>query len=290
MAWHSSVLSALVASTVLSAMPQARTEQAREAGQTLTTLPAVLRCAHDALGGHAYVDAVKALRWISETRPAPGVSGPVPSRTDTGFVFPSRYRRLDQPLGDGGLPAGIVGVDGATVLSGLVGWAAPDGDSVGAITTARHAFARDVLAWLVSPLPAAGVTLSFQGLQTDEDVPRLVLRATGADGFDATLLLDSSTCQPVGLVYERPANIGDVMRERRRAGQAGGGPASLSTPAAGETRLERIDFAGYRSFEGIRFPTMLRRSIDGHPYIEERVTDVQVNPALPGDYFAPANR
>jgi hypothetical protein len=284
-----SVMSVLVASTVLSVMPQARTEQSNGAGQTPTTLPAVLRCAHDALGGHATVTAVNALRWTSETRPAPGVSGPVPSRFETAFVLPNRYRRWNQPL-SGGLPASIIGMDGATILSGLVGWSAPDDDAARTLGTARHTFARDVLAWLVRPLPAADVTLSFAGLRRDDGDERLVIRAAGEGGFDATLLLDSRSCEPVALLYERPANMADVMRERRRVGAASGGPAELAASASGQTRLERVDLEDYRSFGGIRFPTMLRRSTGGQPDVEERVTDVQVNPELPGDYFTPARR
>jgi hypothetical protein len=41
----------------------------------------------------------------------------------------------------------------------------------------------------------------------------------------------------------------------------------------------------YRAFDGIRFPTTWRRTIDGVPDAEQHVTTIEINPTFDADTF-----
>ena len=63
--------------------------------------------------------------------------------------------------------------------------------------------------------------------------------------------MDRETCVPIALQY--------------------------NTVTAAMGGLARVDLLEYRPFGGIRFPTVLKTSIAGQPYREERVTSIEVN-------------
>lgn len=248
------------------------------------TLAAVVSCAHEALGGATVVNAVKALRWTSETGPAPGVTGPVPSQHEMAFVLPDRYKSAATSAT---LPGGVVGFNAGTLLTSMGGRSMP-GDPGPALALARGQFARHLLMLLVRISAIVPATLSFRGIEADGDQQRLAVHAVGPDGFNATLLLDPQTCQPAALTYVRPANLADLRREQApgTTGRGSAGAFSAFMPAPGEMRTVRVDLTDHRSFGGLRFPTVLKTSIGGRANSEERVTSVHVNPAMPPDYFA----
>jgi hypothetical protein len=205
-----------------------------------------LTCIQTALGGTAAFAAVSSLYITGATKPLQD-SGmrPVPGTRTISVVFPDRYRLADvgQPLmaGEGGMSS-TVGFDRGVVLSNP-----RHPDAKRAEVSARQNFARQMLMRLPRKLP--GVRLS-QDVTTDAGRERLAVEALGPDGFRATLLADSGSCVPIALQY---------------------GVTGIVTSAW------RVDLSEYRTFGGIRFPTVLRESRDGLPYREERVTSVEVN-------------
>ena len=109
------------------------------------------------------------------------------------------------------------------------------------------------------PRKMPGVKL-VQRAASDSGRDRLAVEASGTEGFRSTLLVDRSTCVPVALLYN-----------------------SVTPSLSG---LARVDLSGYRRFGGIGFPTILRTSIAGSPYREERVMSVEVNTAAAAKVFA----
>jgi hypothetical protein len=215
-----------------------------------------LTCIQSALGGTAAFAAVSSLHIEGETKPLQE-SGfrPPPGTREISVVFPDRYRRaqLGRPFrpGEAGLSS-IVGFDKGVILSSP---AHPDPKR--AEVSAQHDFARQMLMRL--PRELAGVRLQ-QRVTSDSGRDPLAIEASGADGFKATLLVDRGTCVPIALQY--------------------------STVTAALSGVARVDLSGYRAFGGIRFPTMLRTSIAGQPYQEERVTSVEVNTPAAAKAFA----
>ena len=206
-----------------------------------------LTCIQTALGGTGAFAAVSSLYITGATKPLRD-SGmrPVPGTRVISVVFPDRYRLADvgQPLmaGEGGMSS-TVGFDRGVVLSNP-----RHPDAKRAEVSARQNFARQMLMRLPRKLP--GVRLS-QHVTTDAGRERLAVEALGTDGFRATLLADRGSCVPIALQFV-------VVTGTVKAAW-------------------RVDLSEYRAFGGIKFPTMLRESINGLPFREERVTSVEVN-------------
>jgi hypothetical protein len=202
-----------------------------------------LTCIQDALGGTAAFAAVSSLYIKGETKPSQ-TSGlrPLPGTREISVVFPDRYLRADiaRP-GEGGLNS-IVGFDKGVLLSSPRG---PDAER--SELSAHKDLARQMLMRLPRKLP--GVRLS-QRVTSDSGRDRLAIEASGVDGFRATLLVDRGTCVPIALQYMSSGVISGVRR---------------------------VDLLEHRPFGGVRFPTVLKTSIGGRPFMEERVTSIEVN-------------
>jgi hypothetical protein len=211
-----------------------------------------LTCIQRALGGTDAFVAVSSLYIASTTKPLQD-SGPrpVPGSREISVVFPDRYRRADrgQPLrpGEGALMS-TVGFDGNVLLS-----SPRHPDPKRSEVDARHDFARHMLTRLPRKLPSVRLA---RRVTIDSGRERLAVEAVGTGGFRATLLADRGSCVPVALQF-----------------------AIVSI-------AWRIDLSEYRTFGGIRFPTVLRESRDGLPFREERVTTVEVNTPTAARGFA----
>jgi len=105
------------------------------------------------------------------------------------------------------------------------------------------------------PRTLPGVKLS-QHVTTDSGRERLAVEAFATDDFRATLLADRGSCVPIALQFV-------VVKD-----------------------AWRVDLSEYVTFGGIKFPTVLRESINGLPFREERVTSVEVNTPAAAKGFA----
>lgn len=204
-----------------------------------------LTCIQDALGGTAAFAAVSSLYMTAETKPSRD-SGwrPLPGTRELSVVFPDQYLRVEQPSAPGqrGMSS-IVGFDKGVILS-----SPRHPDEKRAEVSAHQDFARQMLMRL--PRTLAGVRLSQRQI-SDSGQDRLAIEASGADGFRGTLLVDRESCVPIALQY-------------------------LTTGAA-VSGTTRVDLSEYRLFGGLQFPTVLKTSVGGQPFHEERVTSVEVN-------------
>lgn len=213
-----------------------------------------LTCIQNALGGSAAFAAVSSLYIKGDTKPSQD-SGPrpIPGTREISVVFPDRYLLAQQPSRprDSALSS-MVGFDKGVLLS-----SPRHPDAKRAEASAHRSFAHQMLMRL--PRKLAGVRLS-QRVTSDSGHERLAIEASGADGLKATLLVDRETCVPIALQY--------------------------NTVTASMSGLARVDLSEYRPFGGIRFPTVLKTSIAGQPYHEERVTSIEVNSPAAARAFA----
>lgn len=212
----------------------------------VTDTKSSLVCIQNTLGGTGTFATVSSLYIKSETKPLRTSGGPIPGTREISIVFPDRYFRADrgQPFRPGEPElSSFIGFDRDAILS-----SPKPPDKKRAQASAHQYFAREVLMRL--PRTLEGVNLA-QATITDSGRERLAITASGSDDLKATLIVDRSTCVPVALQF-------DTVR-----GFVSG--------------LARIDLSQYRSFGGIRFPTLLRMSIAGQPHQEEQVTSIEVN-------------
>lgn len=206
-----------------------------------------LACIQNALGGTAAFAAVSSLHIKAEMRPSQD-SGmrPLLGTREINVVFPDQYRRdeVGRPPDPGESELrSAAGFDGGVVLS-----YPRHPDPKLAAVLARQDFERQMLMRL--PRQLASVSLS-QRVTTDSGHERLAIDASGTGGTKSTLLVNRDTCVPLALLY--------------------------NTVTPSRSGVARVDLSGYRTFGRVRFPTVLKTSIGGEPYREERVTLVEVN-------------
>ncbi|MEO8484390.1 MAG: hypothetical protein ABI634_19440 [Acidobacteriota bacterium] len=215
-----------------------------------------LACIQEALGGVRAFANVSSLRFFGETKPAVS-AGPrsLPGTREIRVVFPDSYKRIDlgQVPGVAGATLGsTIGFDHSLMLS-----APRSPDLAQSMRSARLDFARQM--WPRFPRSAAGVTVSPRVIR-EGSRERVALDLAGSDGFQATLLADAVSCVPMALEY--------------------------STTTQRPSTMTRVDLSEYREFGGIRFPTVLATSTDGHATVVEHVSRIELNAPDSRQYFA----
>lgn len=223
--------------------------QVAQQHQPAAETTSVLTCMQDALGGTAAIAAVSSLHIRAETKPTRD-SGlrPPPGTREISVVFPDRYLRAD--AGDRGLNSSV-GFNRDVILSN------PRSPDAARAERAAHVdFSRQMLMRL--PGKSAGVKL-VPRVTNDAAGDQVAIDVSDAHGFAATLLVNRRTCVPRAVEY---MVLGAVRG------------------------LRRVDLSEYRSFGGVRFPTVLRTSVEGSPFTEERVTSIEVNTPAASRVFA----
>lgn len=238
----------------------------------LDTVEDALACAREALGGRALA-AVSSLDLTVQRAPDPAISTGRPSTSELLLRVPDSFRQVSHmEMSPGrvwttvrGVSRGEAFTDAAIDGVSQIESQPPDEEFARAV---RHQFARSSFTWLLADTSLVFVVWSLEP-RDDAGIARLA--ATGPEDFNLTLHLDTATCQPVALTWERAPNFGDGMAGR--------------TSATGR-HLVRLDLLEYDTFDGVRLPTRVRLSTDGVLQAEETTTRVRVNPPLPDDLRA----
>lgn len=238
-----------------------------QAQQGPSSTPAVpgLACIQDALGGVQVFAGVSSLRIVGSTK-VTATTGmrPLPNKREIGVVFPDRYKQtnVEKDPAPGHVPlASLAGFNGNELLSGLMTPRPPDDAVPKWMHGVRLGFVREMLMRL--PRELADVRLS-QRTTIDAGQERLAIEASGLDDLDTTLLADPRTCMPVAVQY---------------TGASPTGPDPY-----------RVDLSEYRRFGGILFPTVLKTTKNGEPWVEEYDSEIQVNAPLSDEYFRSSGR
>ena len=196
-----------------------------------------LTCVQNALGGTAAFAAVSSLYIKGETKSAPNAS-PHPVPGSRELSVVFPDRYLLADLASEGGLDGIVGYDKTVILS------RPRFPDPQAKRYAQQSFALEMLMRLPRMLSNLRMV---QRVASEAGQERLVIEAFGPESFRAALFVDRRTCVPVSLDHQS------------------------------EGRVMHFDLSGYRSFGGIRFPTVLKQSLNGQPFMEEYVARIEVN-------------
>jgi len=202
-------------------------------------------CVQNALGGSEAFARVSSLRIKSDSKPSASTGiRPLPGTRELTVIFPDRYARVDKGISrstrNPGTLSTVIGFDGDVLLSQP---GVPDRRE--AMQLAREDFARQML--MRFPRVLSGGTLWHRG-KREAGMDRAMIDARGPDGTWATLSVNPETCIPMSLTFKTGQITWDV---------------SLSA---------------YRSFGGIKFPTVLLTSKGGIPHSEESVSAIELNP------------
>lgn len=168
---------------------------------------------------------------------------------------------------------------------------------------ARAEISRLMLGWFANAHPSLNAHYTYAGEAEAPDGKAHVIDVTNEDGFSARLFVDQQTSLPLMLTYRgpQPRVITREIREPgasgRRQGQAGqrGEPSQEERDRARshdekelkafeEQPPEMADFSLYfedwRNVDGIRFPYVVRRAMNGATNEEWTITRVRVNPKI----------
>lgn len=246
-----------VAGLVALALGPGGRAQARQV--QVRTVSDVISCVRAALGGSDALSTVSTLAFTVEITPDAANKRGRPSTAEIALEFPNGFRKTER------LPfpnrADLVLTSG---FSGDRQWITGDDQTQvqepteNSLRVLRREFASWALMLLLRETPAAPFNWSRHVVVT---AGHFRITGTGPDDFNMTLLLDSSTCQPLAATWDRAPNYGDTMSGR--------------TSENGR-HLEQRDLLEYRTFDGIRLPTRIRTSTDGIPRAELKVANVRV--------------
>jgi hypothetical protein len=221
------------------------------------------------------------------------------------FLLPDKYLKTEtmkMPVGDGYITR-IDGINGdqpfrdaRTTGGGMVvirrpGGSEPSDPSIEA-RTLRAEFARNLLTFILAAPPSFPVEYEYVGEAEAEDGRADVIDVKGADRFAVRLFLDKQSHRPLMLSYRaRQPRIGMVTR-RVEGGHADA--EKLAREAEKDARKQdeqakdvemQVYFSDYRAVEGISFPHLISRSIDGKVSEEWELKKFKINPPLKADKF-----
>jgi hypothetical protein len=258
------------------------TESAKgdEAPRSIGSAAGALECASQALGKPNALSQVSTVSVRLESRPGPEIRGGVPSTAEITVGLPARFKRVLRSERPMGRPPAIR-VDGLSDRLSFGGYTDTNGDMVPTNAPAesqkgtQHDFARYALAWLLRSTGSVPLRFSHGGYETFKEERQVVVHASGSDGFEATLYIREADCVPSALAFQRPATMGDSLRDQ----------AAGRTPTS-KMRTEFLYMTRHEPFKAILFPTELRREVDGLVVAAMKVTDVQIDPILPPDFFS----
>lgn len=297
-------------------------------GATGQDASVVMAAARTALGGEARLGAVRNISVTGRTLRLRSDDTTAEHPFEMAFEAPSRFVRRSVAMAMG--PTSIYrhsGFDGVAVIDWMdtppslagggnvvirMNWQTADGEA-GALTpeqTAernaqrleahRREFARLSLGLFAAAPAAYPLQFRHVGHAESPDGRADVIEATGPNGVELRLFIDSSTHLPLMVSWQAPEAIeirsedgpGGVTRVVRRfdGGPATGEPATAATPGDRALVEHRLTFSDFRTFDGgVRLPTRLQLVVAGRTTEETVFERVRINTRLDGRTFATGN-
>jgi hypothetical protein len=263
-----------------------------------------------AIGGAARVAAVKTFTATGTTLTPTGGAKEVTSQAQYSMSLPDQF--LARTMISYVLPGYVyrtAGFNGNTLISGIeaspyspdsrvtvrtIGMIWPaDGLTAeqraaqerNAMRFARHEFARLALGMFGSSYEAFPLQFSYAGQQSVEGVRAHVIRAAGADDFEARFLLDTTTGLPVMMTWDdlppwaatssvRNASAGEAAVLRQIEAQT----AQWDRNEAALTPVEhRITYSNFKTVDGLNLPHTLTRTVAGKLKDTTTFDTIQIN-------------
>jgi len=266
--------------------PRAQPEAARS----------VLDATQTALGGVVALDRVQTFR--AEGRSVRQI-GPLTfgSRVTLTLARPDSYvrtealsmrgRSAETATGFNGdrLIQWATGPDGGRLDSAVFG-PSPAGPSRAATAAAlRRELRLLLLGCFAGSFDAARTAVDYRGTAEAPDGKADVLHLVFADASDATLFTDALTHLPLMASWEAPDTLAPL-----RAGSQGAAisspPSFPGSPSPLPIVEHRLYFSDYRRVGDVRWPFVIRRSVQGELLEEIRFDRISINPAVDPKVFA----
>jgi len=257
----------------------------------------VLDATQTALGGATALDRVRTVRaeGRSVRRVGPLTLG---SRVTLTLARPDRYL-LTEALSVGGRSAETAtGFNGDKVIQRATG---PDGTRLdpGSFAqapiagrsdpTAAAALRRELrlllLGCFADAFDAARTAVDYRGTAEAPDGKADALHLVFADGSDATLFTDALTHLPLMASWEAPDTLAP-LRAGGRGATISSPPSFPGSPSPLPIVEHRLYFSDYRRVGDVRWPFVIRRSVQGELLEEIRFDRISINPAVDPKVFA----
>jgi hypothetical protein len=212
------------------------------------------------------------------------------------FLLPDKFKRTETMAVFAGIELTIVKAlngdqvwsdskSGASNAQVMVMQTGKDKDQSTQLQDLRMEFARDMLAFLMTPPSSMGIEFSYAGEAKAPDGTADVLDAKGANGFAARLYIDKSTHRPLMMTYR-----GLVPRTSMTSTTAGSGggvnkddidklvkEAQAKAGARQEGEIQLV-FADYKPVNGIMFPHKLTKAVANKAFEEWELSKFKINP------------
>ncbi len=259
---------------------------------------ALVAAARTALGGDAALSPVHGLtvkgtfqRQVGDRR--------IDGELTLDLAWPDRMLRTESmsPMGDATIVT-TLGINGDRLIRdsrivgggpGLMLRIAPGGGGPDAEAQAvRNQRAEMIRLTLLLLLTSSSVPLEYTygGEAEASDGKADVVDVTGPGSFAVRLFLDRTTHRPLLLQYRGMAPRITMQTRPMPASPGAAGPESLPPPPPAEPVEISLFLDDYREVDGMLFPHLITRSIDGATDEEWTFKTFSINPAFKADAFA----
>lgn len=207
----------------------------------------VLAQTRTALGGEKRLSAITSFAATGRTQQLRGINL-VPIEFEINCQLPDKYARRDEIPAQESDPT-RVGFSG----DALIVQPAPSNAATrpARLTAARQDFARLTLGMFASSFSAFPLTFKLTGQAEAPEGKADVIEVKGADGFTARLFVSGVTHLPIMLSWQ--------------------------TAAQNKTTETRIYYADFRTTDGVTWPFLLRRAVNGETVEETTFDKFKIN-------------
>jgi hypothetical protein len=258
----------------------------------------VIADARAAMGGETKLTAIKTLVVTGRTRQVRG-DNLVPIEFEIQAELPDKFARRDEfPAQDAG-PT-VTGFNGDRFLQSPAPQPPParpggpppptpqqlEAQARVQLANAKQDFARLMLGLFAASYPSHPLTFAYVGQAEAPQGRADVIDVKGPGDFAARLFVDGKTRLPIMLSWQG--------RQTPARGRGPGGPAAgappAGAPAAPPPAVEnRLYFAEYQSFDGLRLPTRVRRAVAGDTTEETTFDRFRINARVDPGRFEPGH-
>lgn len=143
----------------------------------------------------------------------------------------------------------------------------------------------DLARYLLVLLLSTNDAVTWVGTAQSPDGTADVLEIKPAEGAATRLFLDSTTHMPLMVTWDAAAARGFGGRGGRGRGGDAQGAAPATPPANAQAPAFEMHLSDYKAVNGIKFPQLITRGLNGQTQEEIQVKNVKINPSFKSNTF-----
>lgn len=215
---------------------------------------------------------------------------PIARTSVSGFNGETAIRPAGTTMGRGGVVMFSMGPGGAAAPGASLSPEEEDRLNAMLLRSQRAEITRLMLGWLAMPHPGVPVTFTYAGEAESPDGKAHVIDVAG-EGLASRLFIDQATNLPLMLTFQGPKPRVMTMRGPAPGRQGGAPDAEMrrqveSAAAEPPEMVENyVYFSDWRKVDGIQFPHVMQRAVDGETVEEWDITRVRLNAPIAPDKF-----